>query len=306
MSDLSKKERLSLRQRLESRERNPFERIDRELEVRFMRNSAVDQGLSPGQTKVTAQFPTESEIDDESERSQGSVLPDVSNESDASSDQPDKVRIDDDDMSKPVLFYGKDRELSQLITYTEIKFLTDDAFEDDERKKSAYFASLFRGPALDWLAKERDSDPTIFNDYEKLRERTKIAFGKTKQTQIQDASRRITFLHQKTSVQNYYTRFARDAQVLDWNDSAKQAQFLRGLKLHIREAIITKNSSYETLEDLAEEAQRIDEQLYSTKRYGRENRQQGGSGFKGKCNKCGRFGHKAANCRQGHKRESEW
>lgn len=305
MSDLSEKERLSLRQRLESRERNPFERIDKELEVRFGRHPAADPGIR-NQPKATAQFPTESEIDADSERSNESVLPDASDESDASSDQPDRIRIDDDDMSKPVLFYGKDRELSQLITYTEIKFLTDDAFEDDERKRSAYFASLFRGPALDWLAKERENDPKIFNDYEKLRERTKIAFGKTKQTQIQDASRRITFLHQKTSVQDYYTKFARDAQVLDWNDSAKQAQFLRGLKLHIREAIITKNSSYETLDELAEEAQRIDEQLYSTKRYGRGNRQQGGSGFKGKCNKCGKFGHKAANCRQGHKRESEW
>lgn len=305
MSDLSKKERLSLRQRLESRERNPFERIDRELEVRFARNPAVDQGLGPEQTKATAQFPTESEIDDASERSVESVLPDASNESDASSDQPDKVSInDDDDMSKPVLFYGKDRELSQLITYTEIKFVTDDAFEDDERKKSAYFASLFRGPALDWLAKERDSDPKIFNDYEKLRERTKIAFGKTKQTKIQDASRRITFLHQKTSVQDYYTKFARDAQVLDWNDSAKQAQFLRGLKLHIREALITQDREFGTLDELAREAQRIDEQLYAAKRFTGKNRQHGK--FSGKCNKCGRFGHKAKDCRQSGSVKSEW
>lgn len=39
------------------------------------------------------------------------------------------------------LWATKERQFDQVITFGEFKFLTDDAFQEDEREKAAYFES---------------------------------------------------------------------------------------------------------------------------------------------------------------------
>ncbi|RDH16249.1 hypothetical protein M747DRAFT_267006 [Aspergillus niger ATCC 13496] len=119
-----------------------------------------------------------------------------------------------EDMSKPVLFYGKDNQLEDVITYCTLRFLTDDAFDDNDKRKSAYLGTLLRGPALRWLSKEQSVDPEIYDDYQEFVKKVRTAFAKTEKTKIQEASRRITFLTQKSSVQAYYVAFQRDAEEL--------------------------------------------------------------------------------------------
>ncbi|KAL1988682.1 hypothetical protein VTN96DRAFT_8382 [Rasamsonia emersonii] len=97
------------------------------------------------------------------------------------------ITQEDEEMSKQVLFYGKEHQLWEAITYSEIKFLTDDAFDEDKRKQAAYFASLFRGTALRWLADERQRDPIILNNYENLKATAISAFAKSDKARRQES-----------------------------------------------------------------------------------------------------------------------
>lgn len=210
------------------------------------------------------------------------------------------INIGEDDMSKSqVLFFGKPHQLDQLQTYVEIKFITDDEFSENKKKQAAYFASLFRGPALAWLTKERKEDPGLFNSYPALLSKTHNAFGQNYQTRMQQANRQITNINQRGSVQQHALHFQQLIDILQWNDEAAKAHFLRSLKRHIREALIAKGTNDYDLNELYTEAIRIDEELFTAKRdttYGNR-RYATKTGFKGKCNSCGKFGHKARECK---------
>lgn len=213
------------------------------------------------------------------------------------------IGIDEDMKGSQVYFYGRAAELNEVICYAEIKFLTDDDFSDDKQKQAAFFASLFRGSALTWLAQERKTNPALLSSYPELITKTKQAFGHNEASERQQAARRLTQARQRTTVQHFHIQLERDATLLKWDETAKQTTFIRGLKTKTREAIITKGEKYATLSDLANEAQRIDDEVFTSNRprYGgrQQGSRQGGGGFKGKCNSCGRFGHKAASCKGG-------
>lgn len=206
---------------------------------------------------------------------------------------------DTDDMSKPILFYGKPEQLTPLINYCNLKFECDDAFDGNKRRQAAYFATLFRGVAATWLAGEIESDPTIVHNYVTLQAKCKDKFGVSDAAIKSKAERELATLTQRTSVLQYALRFEQLVNLLGWNEDAKLAAFKRGLKLHIREAIITQGQNYSSLEKISNEAQRIDDELYSAKRSGAprfSGQRQGGKGSQ-KCFGCGKFGHKKADCK---------
>jgi len=204
-------------------------------------------------------------------------------------------------MSKPVLFYGKPNQLDDVFTFVEIKFLVDEVTSDE--KKCAILASLFRGPALQWLTEQRKSVQDMFNDYERFELVVRRSFGLTDAAQTAQQARKFANCYQKASVQLYAMEFTTLATALNIPDATALAQFEKGLKSHIREALIVKDN-VTTLAAAITEAQRIDSQLYSAKRgntfrkYGSQNHNKGASsGSAGKCHSCGQYGHKAKDCR---------
>lgn len=227
----------------------------------------------------------------------------------------DSLEEDDPMATKPVLFYGKPESLDTVIAFAEIKFASDESFNNAPDKKAAYFASLFRGTALTWLIEEKrasdfkqekgKSAPALLADYDSLVTLVRTKFGRTAEAIKSQAERRIHTTRQTTSVLEYQLRFEPDARILEWTEQTKIAAFKRGLKLHIREAIITNGHQFGTLQELAEEAARIDDELFASKRTAGHGRGKAGGNPAAttKCYKCGRFGHKRANCRSGGRRE---
>lgn len=210
------------------------------------------------------------------------------------------------DMSKGPLFFGKPGQFDEVTTWCEIAFNVSDELAQDKRKQAAYFAQLFRGPTLTWLSKRADKDDLLSN-YARLKEACAETWKQKEHLRKAEAARRINYVSQRKSAAGYTREFSDLADILDWGDEIRRITYPRGLKQHVREALIT-GGPWDTFEDMATEAERIDSELYSL----RGNRSSGyrgrgaGGRFTGKCNSCGQFGHKARDCRKGPKRESDW
>lgn len=208
------------------------------------------------------------------------------------------TREDDPSMSKPVLFYGKPGQLDQVIAFCEVKFGTDDTLIEDKAKQASYLASLFRGPALSWLANElKINRSTLLLDYPTFAEQVKSAFGQSDRAEQLAAQRSLNTLSQRTSVLQYKLRFQQLARQAGYEETEQLInQFLRGLKLHVKEALITRGQNYATIEQCAQQAQRIDDELFAAKRdAGSTKYSKAGSSLK--CYNCGKIGHKARDCK---------
>lgn len=204
------------------------------------------------------------------------------------------------DMSKAPLFFGKPGQFEQITTWCEINHLTNDELAQDKRKQAAHFASLFRGPVLTWFAKNPHKE-SLLQNYVILKEAVKVQWDKSDAVKEADAARRISTIYQRKAVSQYALEFTQLADTLKWPESARIAQFKRGLKKHVKEALVSSDNTT-TFEELVAEAERIDAELYSIRRpFGRGNTP-GRGGFKGKCNSCGQFGHKARDCKKDDKR----
>jgi len=202
----------------------------------------------------------------------------------------------DEDMSKPVLFYGKPDQLEEVIVFSDIQNLVKGI--DTESNKCGILASAFRGQALHWLTAELRRNPATLSDYTAFKSRLSEVFGVSTVATTAKAARRLSTITQKGPVQLYAIEFDQIALTLGLSDEVKQANFLRGLKLHVREALVSSNG-YDNYNELVAEAARIDTELYSARRarghaqYGAGKRSDGQL----KCHSCGKFGHISKNCR---------
>src|SRR5436189_81167 len=82
------------------------------------------------------------------------------------------------DMSKAPLFFRKPGQFEQVTTWCEITFLTNTELSQDKAKQAAFFASLFRGPVLTWLAHHPDKDDLLRN-YTRLQSEAKEHYTKS-------------------------------------------------------------------------------------------------------------------------------
>jgi len=203
-----------------------------------------------------------------------------------------------DEMSKPVLFYGKPNQLDDVLTFVSVKNLVDGTTEPE--KKSAALAALFRGAALTWLSQQLKLDSDLLSDYDVFVENVQATFGLSTAAQLAQSSRKYANCYQKASVQLYALEFKQLSTSLNIPEVTATAQFVKGLKSHLREALIINDDANDSLDDVIAEAQRIDSQLFTSKRGGRFKQGQGskpsGTGS-GKCHSCGQFGHKAKDCK---------
>lgn len=203
------------------------------------------------------------------------------------------------DMSKAPQFYGKPGQLEPVLTYCTVRALAENNLTDSQ--KSGTLASLFRGPALIWLTSTLESTPKLLNNYEEFCETLRAEFGVTDTAKTHQAAKALRNLTQKGSAQLYAIQLEQYCKQLGHSDATQLTYFLEGLKLHVREALITKGAEHRTYAQAKAEAIRIDTELYNARRRGAgrtgqgqaERSQSGGI----KCHKCGRFGHKKNQCK---------
>ncbi|QRW24347.1 Retrotransposable element Tf2 protein [Rhizoctonia solani] len=150
------------------------------------------------------------------------------------------------------------------------------------------------------------------------------AFGDPDATRA--AKRKITSLTQSGTCADYITKFRTLAMELDWNDAALRGQFARGLHWEVSRQIATREHQPRTLLELQNAALVIDNALRKERashpprdnKSSRPSNPQGGQKLSdnpnfvseeerncrraaGACIKCGKMGHKFAECRTGWK-----
>lgn len=167
-----------------------------------------------------------------------------------------------EEMSKPVLFYGKPNQIDDLDTFCKVKFVADQTI--DEAVKAGYCATLFRGPALSWLTTYLKSNE--LNDYGELIAQLRATFGLDETAQQGQYARALAKCKQYKSVQQYALQFKELAEKLDLPETVKKAQFVQGLKGNIQRAIIFGDNADDPFDDLIKEAARIDGELYNVTR----------------------------------------
>ncbi|CEL53690.1 hypothetical protein RSOLAG1IB_11425 [Rhizoctonia solani AG-1 IB] len=116
------------------------------------------------------------------------------------------------------------------------------------------------GKAADWatpIINDITSDkPGAPKDVKDLTARFTAAFSDPDAKRA--AGRKIVALQQTTSTADYVTEFRNISADLDWNDSALQDQFLRGVHWKVKEQIALQDSDPSSIEELFNVAIRID------------------------------------------------
>lgn len=224
-----------------------------------------------------------------------------SKSSNAASTKPATQTRSQPDMSKQIFFYGKPGQLEPVITYVTVDFLARGI--TDEPTKCGTLASLFRGPALSWLTSQLSLKTELLTKYERFVALLRKEFGINDHAKKHQATKALRNLTQRGSAQLYCIQLEAAAQQIGLDDATQQAYFIEGLKLHVREALVTTRDNDWTYAQLKQEAIRIDTELYNARRRGagRTGQGQGKQSGSGqiKCHKCGKFGHKKSQCRSG-------
>ncbi|KAF8757996.1 Retrotransposon gag protein [Rhizoctonia solani] len=174
-------------------------------------------------------------------------------------------------------------------------------------------AGAWAHPHLDQLGSHR----AIIQTVKGFKLEFLAAFGNPDATRA--AERKITTLTQSGTCADYITKFRTLAMELDWNNAALQGQFARGLHWEVSHQIATREHRPRTLLELQNAALVIDNALReerashppkdnntgSKKLSDNPNfvseEEQNRRHAAGACIKCGKMGHKFAECRTGWK-----
>jgi len=191
-------------------------------------------------------------------------------------------------------FTGKQQTIDSFFTYCKLKIALNQDLRESKEQQAAFAASLYRGRALDWLARELQADATLLQSFARLEEKTRGSFAPDQDAQKQQTTRRLLALRQTTSARNFQLQLDQYAKELDWTDDLRKSHFINGLKPQTRQAIIAADPSTQTYAEITTAACRIDDELFATQRTGRPMVRNRGAIT---CYNCNRTGHKAAACR---------
>lgn len=208
---------------------------------------------SPSPAPKTEDKPSDSETSggDGSEPDEPDTKGDASSESDSSSDE---------DMPT-VSFTGRADTLNNTLTHCKVRFLARASKYEEDSAKCGYLASLFAGPALDWLTQSWEAYPDLLDDWDKFTEKLAKAFQASEETQKQSADQKLRSLRQTGAASKYALIFEPLVMLLGYNDEAKKAAFMVGLKPQVKQQLA--GDTFKTYELLRNKAINIDESLFA-------------------------------------------
>jgi hypothetical protein len=188
---------------------------------------------------------------------------DMENPSSEQQTQAVKVKV-----ATPDLFYGERAKLEPWLLQFDIYFHVKTEIE--EENKVTLISSYLRGKALQWITPKLkryfDNDVhdaalvKMIEDYDEFKEQIRKAFSIAKEPAIAEGV--IQRLKQTQSVGDYANVFQQHSEHTEWNDKALMRMFRQGLKGRVRTELMRSGANITTLNDLIEEATRIDNDLY--------------------------------------------
>jgi hypothetical protein len=98
--------------------------------------------------------------------------------------------------------------------------------------------------------------------FEAFAKQLKIIFGASEDAEENAAVRLVQSLRQKGSASDYTSRFKEYMPLTGWDDEALKVMYRRGLKEQVKDEMMRSGASIDTLEDMIQEAIRIDDMLY--------------------------------------------
>lgn len=207
-------------------------------------------------------------------------------------------------MTADITFDGKPRHLDEFILRVKAHIGATRSLKADSRAAAAFIVSKLEGDAIEWAKVAQNKDPGVLRDYDTLLTALKTQFAWSLEAQKSRAAHRIKHCRQgKRSVLSYHLEFTQYANALGWDETTQKTTFQDGLSPQIKKAIVTAGKQFNSLDELAKEAGRLDTELFAAGgafgglSMGRNSGRRAGGGFNGKCHTCGKFGHKSANCR---------
>jgi hypothetical protein len=173
----------------------------------------------------------------------------------------------DEEMPTDITFTGKASELSGVLAHCKVTFLAKSTKYSKDEVKSAYFATLFRGSALEWLGTKLEDDTAALANWDQFQNTIKNHFGISTATKERIAEQAIHRLKQTGSAQKYANDFDSIAEELGISDDVKSNFFRPGLKADVARALVGRDTS--TWDRLRRAAIEIDEELYSLRQRNR-------------------------------------
>ncbi|KAF8755939.1 hypothetical protein RHS01_04996 [Rhizoctonia solani] len=231
---------------------------------------------------------------------------------------PSTVKVDHPDAFKGKIGSEAKQWLTQMLAWVRLnqrQFPSDMEVLSFLLMNMTEAAGAWAHPHLDQLGSHRALIQTV----DEFKTKFLAAFGDPDATRA--AERKITSLTQTSTCAEYITKFRTLQMELDWNDAALRGQFAQGLHWEVQKQIATRERQPRTLRELQDAALIIDnalreEQASTRNRYrptGHQNRspflrsnyvleeERNRRRAEGLCVKCGKPGHKFAECWTGWK-----
>src|SRR6266566_1216510 len=168
---------------------------------------------------------------------------------------PQKIKIPDADE-----FRGDPTHIRTWIQQCESKFTQYE--EANDSQKVIYASNKLKGPAAQWILPALENN--TFSTWEEFKKGFKEAFGEPDTKEA--AKIRIKALRQITSVNDYWTRFSTDMNLLEWNEEALKSEFYDGLAREIRDRLTNILDKPTGLNEFAHLCIKLDNEINASRR----------------------------------------
>ena len=172
-------------------------------------------------------------------------------------------------VKSPDVYYGDNDKLEDWLIQLNLFFRFGPKVEETD--KTVYATSFLRGRALKWIKPaltkylkeengEGDEIDQIFEDFEVFQQKIKAVFGAVNETQ--KAEMALQKIKQTRSANDYTAEFQAHAVQTTWNNDTLRTMYKQGLKPELRKELLRSGAKTDTLEELCEEAGRIDAEFH--------------------------------------------
>ena len=190
-------------------------------------------------------------------------------------------------IAQPDLYYGDRDKLETWLTQIQLYL----AFMGDKipsNKHPTFAITYLRGRAQKWVEpflkryiEEPDDEENTevklwMESLARFRVEIRRMFGPS--NEVNAAIRIIQYLRQKRSASEYSTQFQQYAAKTDWDDITLMTMYRRGLKENVKDELMRFGGVIDTLDQLIENAVKIDDKLFERSMEKRHNAGTSGEG----------------------------